>query len=139
MDSNDIALVQKSFHKVAPIAGQAAALFYARLFELDPSLRRLFRGEMEAQGGKLMDMLSLAVGSLDRFEEIEPVLRQLGARHVGYGVRDEHYGSVGAALLWTLERGLGPAFTPAVKAAWSVTFTTIATAMMDGARAAKAA
>src|SRR3712207_225737 len=96
-------LVQQTFADVAPIADVAARLFYARLFELDPSLEALFGGDMEEQGRKLMQMLTVAVRGLDHLDELVPAVRALGRRHVGYGVRDEHYATVGAALLWTLE------------------------------------
>ncbi len=135
MTSREITLVQSSFRAVAPIADQAAALFYARLFELDPALRAFFRGDMQEQGRKLMSVLSLAVGSLEKLDQLLPAVRQLGVRHVGYGVDDSHYATVGAALLWTLEKGLGSAFTPEVRAAWTTTYNTLASAMLDAAHA----
>lgn len=137
MTPSDIALVKDSFRKVVPIADQAAALFYARLFELDPSLRPMFRGDMREQGRKLMAMIATAVAALDRLESVVPAVRQLGVRHVDYGVTEEHYATVGAALLWTLEKGLGAEFTPAVKAAWVSTYTLLANTMLDAARSAK--
>lgn len=139
MSPAEISLVKESFRKVVPIADQAAVLFYARLFELDPSLRPLFRGDMTEQGRKLMTMISAAVGALDRLETIVPVVRQLGVRHAGYGVKEEHYATVGAALLWTLEKGLGPAFTPAVRTAWTNTYTLLANTMIDASRQAPVA
>ena len=135
MTAREITLVQSSFRAVAPIADQAAALFYARLFELDPALRALFRGDMQEQGRKLMSVLGLAVGSLEKLDQLLPAVRQLGVRHVGYGVDDGHYATVGAALLWTLEKGLGSAFTPEVRAAWTTTYTTLASTMLDAAHA----
>src|SRR6476619_5073624 len=99
-------LVQQSFAQVAPIADVAAELFYGRLFELDPSLKPMFRSDMKDQGRKLMQMLAVVVKGLDRLEEILPAVHQLGRRHADYGVRDEDYDTVGAALLWTLEKGL---------------------------------
>lgn len=137
MTPSNIALVKNSFHQITPIADQAAALFYARLFELDPSLRPLFRGDMRAQGQKLMTMIATAVAALEHIETIIPVVRQLGARHVAYGVREEHYGTVGAALLWALEKGLGPEFTPAVRDAWTSTYTLLANTMIDAAKSAQ--
>jgi len=134
MTSAEITLVKDSFRKLAPIADQAAALFYARLFELDPSLRALFHGDMAEQGRKLMQMIGLAVGGLDRLEELVPAVRQLGLRHAAYHVRDEHYETVGEALLWTLGRGLGPAFTNDMQAAWAKTYWTLAETMKAGAR-----
>jgi hemoglobin-like flavoprotein len=131
-------LVRTSFAQVVPIAEPAAAMFYARLFELDPSLRRLFHGDMQEQGRKLMDMLRVAVASLDRLDNVLPALERLGARHAGYGVQPSHYATVGAALLWTLEQGLGSAFTPDVRAAWTVLYTLVAD-VMQGAQAEAAA
>ena len=132
MTNEQIKLVQDSFMQVAPIAETAAQLFYARLFELDPDLELLFKGNLTEQGRKLMQMLALAVNSLDRMEQLLPVVRSLGARHVSYGVRDRDYDTVGQALLWTLQKGLGPAFTPDVEAAWSNVYATLASAMQSG-------
>ena len=136
MNATDITLVKDSFRQVLPIADQAAALFYARLFELDPELRELFRGDMVEQGRKLMTMIATAVASLERLDAIVPAVRQLGARHAGYGVTEEHYATVGAALLWTLEKGLGPAFTPAVREAWTTTYSLLADTMIEAQREA---
>jgi hemoglobin-like flavoprotein len=134
MTSAEITLIRESFRKVAPIADQAASLFYARLFELDPSLRAMFRGDMSEQGRKLMTMLSMAVGGLDRLDQLVPAVRQLGLRHAGYQVREAHYEIVGEALLWTLERGLGPDFTLETKAAWAKVYGVLAETMKAGAR-----
>ena len=139
MNSHEISLVKTSFAKVAPIAEQAAALFYARLFELDPSLRALFHGgDMAEQGRKLMQMLSLAVNGLDRIEALAPAVRSLGMRHAAYHVRDEHYDTVGEALLWTLGKGLGADFTAEMQAAWARTYWLLAETMKAGARDALA-
>jgi hemoglobin-like flavoprotein len=132
MTNEQIKLVQDSFKQVAPIAETAAQLFYARLFELDPDLELLFKGNLSEQGRKLMQMLAVAVGSLDRMEQLLPVVRSLGARHVSYGVRDKDYDTVGQALLWTLQKGLGAAFTPDVELAWSTVYATLASAMQSG-------
>ena len=132
MTNEQIKLVQDSFRQVAPIAETAAQLFYARLFELDPDLELLFKGNLSEQGRKLMQMLGLAVNSLDRMDQLLPVVRSLGTRHVSYGVRDKDYNTVGKALLWTLQRGLGEAFTPDVEAAWSNVYATLASAMQSG-------
>ena len=133
MTPAEIALVQSSFEKVLPIAPQAAALFYARLFERAPEVRALFKGDMEEQGRKLMATLAAVVQSLDRLQEILPVAKNLALRHVTYGVRPEHYAPVGAALLWTLEQGLGAAFTPDVAAAWRAAYGTLSAAMIQAA------
>ena len=132
MTNEQIKLVQDTFRQVAPIAETAAQLFYARLFELDPDLELLFKGNLTEQGRKLMQMIGLAVNSLDRMEQLLPVLQSLGTRHVIYGVRDKDYDTVGRALLWTLRKGLGEAFTPDVEAAWSNVYTTLASAMQSG-------
>jgi hemoglobin-like flavoprotein len=126
-------LVQNSFAQVAPIAETAAALFYARLFELDPALRPLFTTDIEEQGRKLMQMLAIAVAGLDDLDTLVPAVRALGKRHVGYGVRDDHYDTVGTALLWTLETGLGGAFTFEVREAWTTVYTILADTMKSGA------
>ncbi len=127
-------LVQSSFAKVAPIADQAADLFYDRLFTLDPSLRPLFKPDMREQKRALMGMLAVAVAGLDRLEELVPAVRKLGARHAGYGVKDEHYATVGSALIWTLEQGLGDDFTPETRDAWLAVYTVLAETMKDAAR-----
>ncbi len=134
MNDNQIKLVQESFAKVAPIADQAASLFYTKLFEMDPSVKPMFKGDMTEQGQKLMKMIGMAVNSLGRLEEIVPAVQKLGERHVDYGVKDEHYDTVGGALLWTLEQGLGDDFTPECKAAWTETYTVLATTMKDAAK-----
>ncbi len=133
MTPAQVTLVKESFAKVAPIAEQAAELFYGRLFELDPALKPLFKGDMKEQGRKLMTMIGAAVGSLDRLETIVPAVQQLGVRHKGYGVTDAHYATVASALLWTLEKGLGAAFTPEVKQAWTTTYTVLADTMRAAA------
>jgi len=129
-------LVQNSFRSIATIADDAALLFYQKLFELDPSLRPMFRGDMAEQRKKLMQMITAAVKGLDRLEQLVPVVQDLGRRHTGYGVKDSHYDTVGAALLWTLEAGLGKAFTPEVKEAWTAVYGLLATTMKEAAREA---
>lgn len=134
MTPQQITLVQESWAKVKPISEQAAALFYGRLFELDPSLRALFKGDMTEQGRKLMAMLNLAVTSLTNLDAILPAVQDLGRRHVQYGVPDESYQTVGEALLWTLQQGLGEAFTEDVQEAWTVTYVTLSGVMLDAAK-----
>jgi hemoglobin-like flavoprotein len=129
-------LVQDSFATIAPIADDAAVLFYSRLFELDPSLQPMFRGDMATQRRMLMQVLTQAVNGLDRLDQLVPVVRNLGRRHVRYGVEDAHYDTVGAALLWTLEKGLGSAFTADVKEAWATVYGLLATTMKEAAREA---
>ena len=126
-------LVQHSFAKVAPIADAAAAMFYTRLFDMDPGLRPLFKSDIQEQGRKLMRMIAMAVNGLDRLDELVPVVRQMGARHATYGVRNRDYDTVAAALLWTLERGLGADFTPDVRDAWIAVYGVLATTMKDAA------
>ena len=122
-------LVQRTFSQVMPIADTAAKLFYGRLFELDPSLRSLFKSDMNEQGRKLMQMIGMAVNGLDNLDTLLPAVRDLGRRHVGYGVLDAHYETVGEALLWTLGQGLGDKFTPEVEEAWVETYATLAEVM----------
>jgi hemoglobin-like flavoprotein len=128
-----IELVQASWKQVVPVAETAAQMFYGRLFFLDPSLRALFLGDMREQGRKVMAMLSYTVNGLTRLEALLPAIRALGRRHATYGVRPEHYYTVGAALLWTLEQGLGAAFTPAVREAWVAAYSVLASTMRDAA------
>ncbi|MHB1668471.1 MAG: globin family protein [Thiomonas sp.] len=117
--AEQIQLVQSSFAKVRPIADQAAALFYARLFEIAPQVKPMFKGDMVEQGRKLMAMLNTVVNGLTDLDSIVPAAQSMAKRHVDYGVRPEHYACVGSALLHALGQGLGTDFTPAVKQAWA--------------------
>jgi len=135
MTPTDIDLIRASWSGVEPIADAAAGLFYGRLFELDPAIERLFRRtDMAAQRKILMQTLTVVVKSLDRLDQIVPAVQALGRRHAGYGVREAHYATVGAALLWTLEQGLGEAFTPPVREAWATAYGILASVMIDAAR-----
>ncbi len=127
-----INLVQTTFAVVAPLADDVAALFYRRLFEIDPSLESMFPGDMSGQRRKLMVMLTAAVKGLPRLDRLIPVLEDLGRRHAEYGVIESHYETVGEALLWTLEKGLGPEFTPDVKEAWTTVYGVLAATMKAG-------
>ncbi len=133
MTPADIERVQGTWSKVLPIRDVAADLFYGKLFELDPSLREIFPSDMAEQKRKLMMMLNTAVNGLSDVEKLVPAVQDLGRRHVGYGVKDAHYGTVGAALLWTLEQGLGDAFTDEVKASWTAVYGVLASTMQAAA------
>ena len=137
MTPEQIELVKQSWAQVVPISDKAAELFYGKLFELDPSVESLFSGGMEEQGRKLMKMIGTAVNALDRLDDVVPAVQELGVRHIAYGVKDEHYDTVGAALLWTLETGLGEAFTEPTKQAWATVYGILAETMKSAA--AKAA
>ncbi|TWU50840.1 Bacterial hemoglobin [Rubripirellula tenax] len=139
MTPDQITLVQDSWAQVKPVSEQVAELFYGRLFELDPSLKSLFKGDMTEQGKKLMATLNLAVTSLTKLETILPAVKDLGRRHVQYGVPDSSYATVGEALLWTLDKGLGEAFTEDVKAAWTETYVTLSNVMLNAANEGRAA
>jgi hemoglobin-like flavoprotein len=140
MTPRQVELIRESWTKVEPIADVASTLFYDRLFELDPTLRRLFRRTDMAQQKKLlMQTLTVVVRSLDRLEQILPAIQALGRRHAGYGVRPGHYDLVGQALLWTLGQGLGDGFTPDVQDAWTQAYTTLATVMIDASEVQQAA
>jgi len=131
---NQIIIVQDTWRQVVPIADHAASLFYDRLFEIDPNSRGLFAGvDMESQGKKLAQALAAVVDALEQIETLVPKLRSLGRRHVGYGVTDADYDTVGAALLWTLEKGLGDAWTDEAKAAWTAAYALVADVMRTGA------
>ena len=133
MTPQQIQLVQSTWIHIVPISEIAASLFYGKLFELEPAVRPMFRGDMAEQGRKLMQTIGMVVSSLTRLEEILPRVEDLGRKHVGYGVEPRHYDSVGAALLWTLEQGLGGDFTPEVKGAWTTAYVTLANAMKTAA------
>ena len=133
MTPEQVRLVQESFTKVAPISDKAAELFYGRLFEIAPQVRAMFPDDLREQKKKLMAMLGTAVAGLSHLETLVPAVQALGRRHAGYGVKAQHYASVGSALLWTLEKGLGDAFTPAVKDAWATTYIVLSTTMMNAA------
>ncbi|MBC8058043.1 MAG: hemin receptor [Rhizobiales bacterium] len=133
MNEHTISLVRESFDLIEPIAPQAGAMFYANLFEADPSLQRLFKGDMSEQGAKLMQMIAVAVARLDQPEVLMPVLENLGRRHAGYGVQDAHYDTVGAALLKTLYQGLGVAYNAEVEEAWVEVYGALAATMKQAA------
>ncbi len=139
MTPQQIELVKKTWVMVVPIADTAAELFYGRLFELEPSYREMFKGDMTEQGKKLMKTINIAVEALDDVEPLIPTLKQMGADHAGYGVVDRDYNVVGAALLWTLEQGLGDAFTDEVKNAWAAVYEVLANTMKQGAAEAEMA
>lgn len=139
MTEREIRLVQESFHSVAPIADQVAAIFFARLFELDPSLRGLFSRGFAGQGPLFMQALGDAVQGLGRADRLEPTLRELGRRHAGYRVRAAHYDLAGVALLWALGRSLREAFTAEHHAAWTRFYAYVAATMQAGARESPAA
>jgi hemoglobin-like flavoprotein len=135
MTPTQIARIRDSWAVVEPIADTAAGLFYGRLFELDPTIERLFRRtDMAGQRKILMQTLTVVVKSLDRLDQIVPAVQALGRRHAGYGVRESHYETVGAALLWTLEQGLGDRFTSPVRGAWSEAYGILAGVMIEAAR-----
>lgn len=133
MTPQQIELVQSTWKKVLPIADTAAEMFYAKLFSMDPAVKPLFKGDMKSQGKKLMAMIGTAVSGLTQLDTIVPAVQALGRRHVNYGVKDQHYATVGAALLWTLEQGLGEAFTAEVKTAWATAYGVLANTMKEAA------
>jgi hemoglobin-like flavoprotein len=130
-------LVQDSFALIAPDADRAGLLFYDRLFQLDPRLRTLFHGDMGAQSRKLMHILAIAIKGLDDLEAIVPAVRSLGRRHTAYGVTENDFETVGAALLWTLEHGLGDAFNAQVREAWVTVYGVLAKTMQAGMQQAR--
>jgi hemoglobin-like flavoprotein len=134
MTPEQIALVRDSFKQVLPIKEQAAELFYNRLFEIAPETKPLFKGDIRSQGAKLMAALAMVVNALDRLDTVLAPVKDMARRHVHYGVTEAHYASVGEALLWTLEKGLGDAFTPAVKSAWATAYGALSGVMIAAAR-----
>lgn len=136
MTPTQVQLIRSSWAAVEPISDAAATIFYDRLFNLDPRLADLFRHtDMAKQRKLLMQTLAVVVKSIDRLDQIIPAVQALGRRHAGYGVEDGDYDTVGAALLWTLEEGLGPTFTPETRDAWATAYSTLAEVMMEASRA----
>ncbi len=135
MTPTEIALVQTSFTQVAPMAATAADLFYRRLFEIAPHLRPMFPEDLTEQQLKLMAMLGTAVAGLGNLESMLRSVRALGRRHAAYGVTEEHYEHVASALMWTLEQGLGPAFTLDVSDAWATAYAVLSSTMIEAAEA----
>ena len=133
MTSDQVNLVQHSFAKVVPVADQAATLFYERLFETTPAVKPLFHGDMIEQRRKLVATLAAVVAGLGNLEAVLPAASALAKRHVGYGVKPEHYGSVGSALLWTLERSLSDAWTRELASAWAAAYGTLSGFMIGEA------
>jgi len=138
LTARDIGLVRTSFARIAPTKDLTADLFYDRLFFIAGDLRALFPDDLAEQKKKLMAILSTAVGRLDNLAAIAPAVKALGARHAGYSTRPEHYAIVAEALLWTLQQGLGDAFTPEMKSAWTKVYTVLADTMQQGASEAAA-
>jgi hemoglobin-like flavoprotein len=133
MTPDHVKLVQESFAKVAPISETAAALFYDRLFDIAPKVRAMFPTDLTEQRRKLMAKLAVVVGGLGNLESVLPAASALAKRHVSYGAKAEHYPVVGAALLWTLEKGLGEGWTPDVAEAWTAAYGTLSGFMISEA------
>ncbi len=136
MTSEQHASIRRSFARLQPASAAAGAQFYARLFEREPALRRLFGGDIEVQGHRLMSMIAAAVALLDHPGRLDRALHELGERHVGYGVTAAHYDAVGAALLDTLAATLGEGFDDDTRAAWAALYGHVAATMRAGAAAA---
>ena len=133
MNSTQVKLVQESFSKVVPISEAAAVIFYDRLFEVAPAVKAMFPSDMTQQRKKLMMMLAAVVNGLGNLDSILPAASALAKRHVDYGARPEHYPVVGGALLWTLEKGLGEAWTSDVAEAWTAAYGTLSGYMISEA------
>ncbi|MBX9698751.1 MAG: hypothetical protein K2X74_04905 [Acetobacteraceae bacterium] len=133
LTDDEIDLIRGSFRELALGTPVTAAMFYDRLFEQAPDLKRLFPADMEQQGTKMMSMLGAIVSQIHDHAALEPLVTDLARRHVGYGTAPAHYGLVGEALLWTLEQRLGEACTPPVRAAWVKAYTALAEALVEAA------
>ncbi len=136
MTPDQVRLIKLTFAQAMTIKDQAGRMFYDRLFAIAPEVRPLFTGDIDAQARKLMDTLALAVGMLRDMPTLVATLEALARRHVAYGVKDEHYDTVGEALIWTLERGLGPGFTAEARNAWTALYVTVAQVMRRAASGA---
>ncbi|MEM7056432.1 MAG: globin family protein [Pseudomonadota bacterium] len=135
MTPDQVKQVQSSFQQVVPLGETVGELFYTRLFEIDPGLRRMFQNDMAEQGRKLLKMLAIAVQGLSRLDELVPEVQALGRRHADYGVIPVQYSTVGTALMWTLEKGLGRAFTPEIRNAWAAAYGLLSSTMISAAKA----
>ncbi len=133
MTPEQVKLVQQTFGQVVPVADKAAEIFYDRLFEIAPAVKPLFHGDMAEQRRKLIATLAAVVSGLSDLPSVLPAASALAKRHVGYGVKPEHYSVVGAALLWTLARGLGPQWNNQVADAWTAAYTTLSGFMIEEA------
>lgn len=135
MTTAQINLVQQTFGAVAALPAETVGeLFYNRLFAIAPEVRPLFAHTSQPeQSRKLLAMLGYVISRLKRLDTILNDVSQLAQRHVQYGIKDEHYALVGDALLWTLEQGLGPAWTAPVQEAWVTCYTLLSTAMIKSA------
>jgi hemoglobin-like flavoprotein len=134
MDPVQQRLIRDSFDAIRDLAAPMSLLFYGRLFELDPSARRLFHNDLAAQGRKLVDTLETVVESLDRFDSVRPRLLELGRLHAGYGVKPEQYDVVRTALLWAIAQALGSDFDAQTQEAWRRALAAIAAVMKEGAQ-----
>ncbi len=133
MTPDQVSIVRLTFIHVLLIKDEAGKIFYERLFAIAPETRAMFKGDIDAQGRKLMDTLATAISSLGDSEALAGLLAGLGQRHAGYGVTDAHYDLVGEALLWTLEKSLGHGFTPPVRDAWAALYASVAASMKAAA------
>lgn len=139
MTPEQVQIIKLTFAQAMRDKDEVGRIFYDRLFTIAPEVKPLFKGDIAAQSRKLMDTLALAVGMLQDMPTLIISLEGLARRHVVYGVKDEHYDKVGAALLWTLEQGLGDAFTPQARDAWAALYAAVAKIMRDAARGKPAA
>ncbi len=133
LNPQQIKIIEETFEKIVPISETAASIFYDRLFEVEPKLRHLFKGDIESQGRKLMQTLGVSVKSIHNFAALKPILEDLADSHVSYGVSEKDYDTVGETLLYTLDKGLGSGFTQEVKDAWSILYSKISKTMTDHA------
>lgn len=139
MNAHHASLIRRSFEQIAPVAEDAAALFYRTLFAQSPELRPLFKGDLDSQGRRLMEMIGAAVRLLDHPPSLLPVLAQLGARHAGYGVEPGDYRKVGQALMATLSQALGDDFDDATREAWGAMYALVSETMIAAGRAERQA
>lgn len=133
MTSKQRQLVRQSFDLLRDQAGPVSLLFYGKVFELDPSARRLFHVDLALQGRKIVETLATVIESLDRFESIRPRLANLGRQHASYGVRPEQYDTITTALLWAIGQALGADFDSPTREAWKLALTAVSAAMIEGA------
>ena len=130
MKAEQLQLVLQSLNEIQLLADKITTDFYQHLFEVEPSIRELFKGDIKRQGSMFITTLSLAVNGLSRMEDIQPAVRTLGERHSGYGVKPEYFQPFRESFLWALERHLRDDFTPELKSAWTEAFEMLSEAMI---------
>jgi hemoglobin-like flavoprotein len=138
MTPREIFLIQNSFRQLRSITDHAGAIFFARLFEIEPASRSLFHGDIAEQGNRMIQTVGYFVIGLDQLDVTLKALRQSGLRQSDFRFNDSLFQSIGDTLLWTLSRCLGTNFTMEVRSAWAKAYWLLAETMKAGMRDGRA-